>query len=180
MADSEELVPLSVEYDPVTGVPPEFNEFLPPDCPEYKKWKGLNDAGLEGAVEKLSVSEKTKEGEEIEKRLPGGKVKKKAKPEILLERNIRNKRKCITTVSGLDTFKVKLSEASKLFGKKFASGASVVKTASGKEQIDIQGDCLDQLAELILKQYGKDNGITRKDIFFMDNKTKTPYFNEED
>ena len=75
---------------------------------------------------------------------------------------------------------VKLPEASKLFGKKFASGSSVVKNASGKEQIDIQGDCLDGLAELIIKQYGKANGIEKKDIFFMDGKTKAAYFDEDD
>lgn len=57
---------------------------------------------------------------------------------MVLERNTRNKKKCVTTISGLDVFGVKLAEASKLFGKKFASGASIVKNAEGKEQIDIQ------------------------------------------
>lgn len=55
-----------------------------------------------------------------------------------MERNTRNKKKCITTIAGLDAFGVKLAEASKLFGKKFASGASVVKNAEGKEHIDVQ------------------------------------------
>lgn len=58
--------------------------------------------------------------------------------QVVLERNTRNKKKCITTISGLDAFGVKLGEASKLFGKKFASGASVVKNAEGKEHIDVQ------------------------------------------
>lgn len=58
--------------------------------------------------------------------------------QVVLERNTRNKKKCITTISGLDMFGVKLGEASKLFGKKFASGASVVKNAEGKEHIDVQ------------------------------------------
>ena len=98
--------PVVVEYDPITGVPSEFNEFLPQDCPEYKKWKAAVDAGVEGDMAGLSVTEKTKDGEEIEKKLPGGKVKKKGKPEVVLERNVRNKRKCITTVTGLDVFKV--------------------------------------------------------------------------
>jgi len=40
---------------------------------------------------------------------------------------------------------VKLGEAAKLFGKKFASGAAVVKNPSEKEQIDIQGDCLEKV-----------------------------------
>lgn len=58
--------------------------------------------------------------------------------QVVLERNTRNKKKCVTTIAGLDLFGVKLAEASKLFGKKFASGASIVKNAEGKEQIDIQ------------------------------------------
>ena len=29
--------PLDVDYDAVTGVPAEFNEFLPPSSDEYKK-----------------------------------------------------------------------------------------------------------------------------------------------
>lgn len=46
---------------------------------------------------------------------------------------------------GLDSFGVKLGEAAKLFGKKFASGAAVVKSPTEKEQIDIQGDCMDKV-----------------------------------
>lgn len=61
--------------------------------------------------------------------------------QVVLERNTRNKKKCITTISGLDMFGVKLGEASKLFGKKFASGASITKNAEGKEQIDCQVRC---------------------------------------
>jgi Translation initiation factor SUI1 len=51
-------------------------------------------------------------------------------------------------VFGLDSFSVKLSEAAKLFGKKFASGAAVVKSPTEKEQIDIQGDCLEKVTLL--------------------------------
>ncbi len=105
MADKD-LGRKMVEYHPITGVPSEFNEFLPQDSPEYKKWKAAKDSGVEGDMAGLSVSEKTASGEEIEKKLPGGKVKKKAKQEIVLERNVRNKRKCVTTVTGLDAFKV--------------------------------------------------------------------------
>ena len=39
MADvaAPSLQPVKVEYDPITGVPPEFNEFLPKDSEEYKR-----------------------------------------------------------------------------------------------------------------------------------------------
>jgi density-regulated protein DRP1 len=155
--------PLIVEYDPITGVPPEFNEFLPPDSVEYKKWK----ASLEGpeALDKLTL--KDKEGNEIEKKLPGGKVKTKQKAFILLETKERQKNKKTTSVTGLELFGIKLSDAAKVFGKKFACGASVTKTATLTEQIEMQGDFLHQLAELILKNYAKTNNVTKDDIFFI-------------
>jgi translation initiation factor 1 (eIF-1/SUI1) len=137
MADAEAVevpAPVIVEYDPVTGVPSEFNEYLPPDSAEFKKWK----AAQEGPEALAALTLKDKEGNEIEKQLPGGKVKKKQKAQIVLESHTRNKKKCVTTVTGLDSFGVKLADASKIFGKKFACGASVVKDATGAQQIDMQ------------------------------------------
>jgi len=32
------LAPQVVQYDTVTGVPSEFNQYLPKDCEEYKRW----------------------------------------------------------------------------------------------------------------------------------------------
>jgi density-regulated protein DRP1 len=58
--------------------------------------------------------------------------------QILIETNTRNKKKMVTTVSGLELFGIKLADASKAFGKKFACGASVTKSATGAEQIDMQ------------------------------------------
>jgi density-regulated protein DRP1 len=65
-------------------------------------------------------------------------TKKKSKPEVILDRNTRNKKKCVTTVYGLDGFGIKLSDAAKLFAKKYAGGAAVTKTPTDKEQIDVQ------------------------------------------
>ena len=70
-----------------------------------------------------------------------------------MERATRNKRKCVTSVYGLELFGVKLAEAAKKFGKKFACGASVVKDASNKEQIDVQGDCMEDLVDFLCKEY---------------------------
>mmetsp|Transcript_26696 Transcript_26696/g.69211 ORF Transcript_26696/g.69211 Transcript_26696/m.69211 type:complete len:191 (+) Transcript_26696:133-705(+) len=175
--------PLVVSYCPVTGVPAEFNEYLPSDCAEHKKWAAAVAAGgTEGGMAGLSLADgppPPAAGEAVEKKLPGGKTKKKAKAEVVIERNVRNKKKSITTVSGLDVFGVKLAEAAKLFGKKFASGASVVKTASGGEEVDVQGDCLDKLPDFILKSF-KDKDITKAPIFFMDGKSKKPFYGAEE
>ena len=49
------IEPQVVEYDRVTGVPSEYNEFLPHDCAEYKKWKATQE-GPE-ALEKLTLKD---------------------------------------------------------------------------------------------------------------------------
>ncbi|GAB4818722.1 hypothetical protein N2152v2_005768 [Parachlorella kessleri] len=163
----------------LAGVPPEFNEYLPKDSEEYKKWKAATQSGaVEGQLEQLSIKDGgAAPAIEAELKQQGGKKKKKQKPEVVLERNTRNKKKCVTTITGLDQFGVKLSDASKLFGKKFASGASVTKNAEGKEQIDCQGDFLDQAVEVILKQWKE---VKKCDIYFIADKKKQQYFDGEE
>lgn len=83
MAEEVERVPpppLIVEYCPVTGLPPEYNDCLPKDSDEYKKLKASQE-GTEG-IEKLTLTDKDGKEVEGEKKLPGGKVKKKAKPQV--------------------------------------------------------------------------------------------------
>eukprot|EP00955_Chlamydomonas_euryale_P088947 364426-Chlamydomonas_euryale.AAC.13 len=155
--------PVVVEYDPVTGVPSEFNEYLPKDSEEYKRWKAAQE-GPE-ALEKLKL--KDEEGNEIEKKLPGGKVKTKSKPMVVLETKDRQRNKSVTSVAGLESFGIKLSEAAKILGKKFACGASVVKTPSLTEQIEMQGDYLRQIPDVLLKNYSKTHEIGKEDIFYV-------------
>lgn len=54
------VTPQHVEYDPLTGVPSEFNEYLPHDSAEWKKWKAAQE-GPE-ALEKLTLKD-SKTGE---------------------------------------------------------------------------------------------------------------------
>lgn len=191
--DVELLEPVVVEYHPAVDLPPEYCEYLPKadfekclpwlirnrdtewlqaNCKNYAAtFSGENEAELKEKLEKLCLEATPKEGDVI-KKLPGGKVKKKEKAEILIERSVRNKKKCITTVSGLETFGIKNAEASKVFGKKFACGASVTKNAMEKEQIDIQGDFQEDLAELIVSKW-KD--VSPKDIYFKEKEKRTPY-----
>jgi density-regulated protein len=218
--------PRAVEYDPITGVPAVFNEFLPHDCAEWKKWKAAQEGGAAGGVDQVAegVGALSVEGGAggaaagAAGAAPGGDAaaaatgaaaaapaagaaataaaagdgadggaaaakkkssskKAKDKPRVVLETNTRNKKKCITTVTGLDHFGVKLSEAAKAFGKKFACGSSVVKTPSGGEQIDMQGDFLRQCAELIVKNYAAQ--VRKADVYFLEGKSKTPFWPEE-
>jgi density-regulated protein DRP1 len=68
-----------------------------------------------------------------------GGAKKGPEPEVFIELNQRNKRKFTTIIYGLDTFDVKLKDASKKLGKKFAASCSIVKDATGAETLVIQG-----------------------------------------
>ncbi|KAK3262021.1 hypothetical protein CYMTET_29102 [Cymbomonas tetramitiformis] len=188
--------PVEIEFHPVTGFPPEYCEFVPKGefekCLPWllenrsKEWLQANcqnysaffadepEDAVREKLEKLSVAgardKKTEDGE-IVKKLPGGKVKKKEKPEVILERSVRNKRKCITTIRGMETFDIKLPEAAKLFGKRFACGSSVVKGPADKEQIDVQGDFLEEIADLILEKWEQ---ITEKDMYLWENNKKVP------
>ena len=69
---------------------------------------------------------------------------------IFIKRVERNKRKYVTAVSGLEAFGLDLKKVSKDFGKKFATGSSVTKTASGGEEIVVQGDLSDEIYEMIV------------------------------
>ena len=80
------------------------------------------------------------------------KSKSKAR-EVVVTRLSRNRKKMITNVVGLERFDVDLKEASKAFGKKFACGCSVTKGATGRDELDLQGDYSEQLAALICEKY---------------------------
>lgn len=61
----------------------------------------------------------------------------------------RGKKKSVTVVQGLKTFGIDLKVASKFFAQKFASAASV----TGDDEIVIQGDCKDDLFDLIPEKW---------------------------
>ena len=89
------------------------------------------------------------------------------------------KRLMLCCPTGLERFGIKLGDAAKLFGKKFAAGASITKSATDQDQIEVQGDFLEKAAELIVKQYGKEHGIKKPAVFVIENKKREPFFDEE-
>ena len=52
---------------------------------------------------------------------------------MLIKRVERNKRKYVTAVSGLEAHGLDLKKVAKEWGKKFATGSSVTKSASGSQ-----------------------------------------------
>ncbi|XP_042488566.1 translation machinery-associated protein 22-like [Macadamia integrifolia] len=176
---AEKPQPVRVLYCPVCSLPAEYCEFGP-DFQKCKPWLienapelypdllkesdekeadkvserlqsvGISSAGVDGSAPRGGTS--TSKQEEV-KRLPGGKIKKIEKQEVVIEKVVRNKRKCVTMVKGLELFGIKLSDASKKLGKKFATGASVVKGPTEKDQIDVQGDISYDIVEFITETW---------------------------
>lgn len=79
-------------------------------------------------------------------------AKKAAK--VLIKRVERNKRKYVTAISGLEAHGLELKKVAKEFGKKFATGSSVTKTATGGEEIVVQGDNSDEIFDWVIDVAG--------------------------
>ena len=77
-------------------------------------------------------------------------AEEKASAMVLIKRVERNKRKYVTTIGGLEAHGFDLKKTAKEFGKKFATGSSVTKTASGGEEIVVQGDNSDEIFDWIV------------------------------
>ncbi|XVF89086.1 hypothetical protein PTKIN_Ptkin19aG0102400 [Pterospermum kingtungense] len=197
---AEKPQPVKVLYCPICSLPAEYCEFGP-DFEKCKPWlinnapdvyphllkeadekeaekvsEQLQSVGISSAADGAASSAQpgdtsSSSKQEDVKRLPGGKIKKKEKQEVVIEKVVRNRRKCITIVKGLDLFGIKLSDASKKLGKKFATGASVVKGPTEKEQIDVQGDIAYDIVEFITETWP---AVPETAIFFIEDGKKVP------
>lgn len=78
---------------------------------------------------------------------------RKAAAKVLIKRVERNKRKYVTVISGLEEHGLDLKKLAKELGKKFATGSSVTKTASGGEEITVQGDVSDDVYDWLTEKY---------------------------
>lgn len=70
--------------------------------------------------------------------------------EIVISSVARTKKKFVTNVTGLARFGIKLADASRVFAKRFAAASSATPD---KDEITIQGEVVETLAEFILKQW---------------------------
>jgi len=78
---------------------------------------------------------------------------RKAAAKVLIKRVERNKRKFVTVVSGLEEHGIDLKKVAKEFGKRFATGSSVTKTAAGGEEITVQGDVSDEIYDFLVENH---------------------------
>jgi len=165
-AEEAPPLPVRVTYCPVDGVPPEYSEYfdtfaqaLPwlaahtPDLvlqthkgatvAEYAKAQGVAPMAADEAADLADKARQRKRGGEG----------KKGDGRVIIECTERRK-KDITVIEGLGQVpSIKLKEAAKALGKKFASGCAVKNAPSGEEIIEIQGDCAYDLPDVLTALY---------------------------
>lgn len=78
-----------------------------------------------------------------------------AHAKVIIKRVERNKRKYVTEVYGLEEYGLELKKIAKEFGKKFATGSSVTKSAGGDvaEYITVQGDVSNDIEEYLMDNH---------------------------
>ena len=99
-------------------------------------------------------------------------MEKRETSRVIIKRVERNKRKYVTEVSGLEAFGLDLKKVSKDFGKKFATGSSVTKTAAGGEEITVQGDLSDEIFDLLVDGDGYKGVVPEDNVDCVEDKKK--------
>jgi len=110
----------------------------------------LSVAAQEKAAKAEAAASKRADKEEIKAERE---AQRKASSRIILKRVERAKRKHFIVVSGLEAFGLDLKKVAKDFGKKFACGSSVTKSAAGSDEIVVQGDLSDDILEYLELKY---------------------------
>ncbi|KAG7398399.1 hypothetical protein PHYBOEH_011200 [Phytophthora boehmeriae] len=163
----------SVLYCPIDTFPPEYCEYGPM-FNECKPWLAENCPDLvltkynRTVADLLEVEKQIAAGVEgITLEVEGKTVKKKKKNKIeeaakrkenckvVISKSSRKGRKRLTFVTGLEDFEgVNIKDASKTLGKRFACSSSLSKTDQGQQQIQLQGDCVVELLEVLPEMFG--------------------------
>ncbi|KAF7508358.1 Translation machinery-associated protein 22 [Endocarpon pusillum] len=165
---SSESQARNVIYCGVCTLPPEYCEFggTVKKCEEWlEKYhpdmheKLYSDDALNANLSALSVDAQKRAQKDAAKKEAKAALneqresERKAAAKVLIKRVERNKRKYVTVVSGLEEHGLDLKKIAKELGKKFATGSSVTKTASGGEEITVQGDVSDDVYDWLTERY---------------------------
>lgn len=170
----ETLTAISLMYCGVCKLPIEYCEFTDTYRQECIPWIEANMAAgaLEAAMGELNVDDadesqraadtdgeagkKPKKKKKISSKraAQGGPAKASGEQRVVVTLARRNKRKYVTNVSGLDTFPdVRMKDAAKALGRRFATGSSVSTNASGGKEIVIQGDVLIDIEDVLKSNF---------------------------
>ncbi|KAA8902697.1 hypothetical protein TRICI_005828 [Trichomonascus ciferrii] len=176
----------TVTYCGVCSFPPEYCEFggtfkrckewLEKKEPElYQKLYSVD--GLEQATSSLSLEKQEEIDRKIQKQQAREENKaerelqKKLASKVIIKRIERSKRKHVIAIFGLEVFGIDLKKLAKTFASKFATGASVTKSAEGKDEIIIQGDVGDEVEEYI-HELLEEKGLTEIKVEQIEDKPK--------
>ncbi|KAJ1865139.1 Translation machinery-associated protein 22 [Coemansia sp. RSA 2703] len=163
-------MPLSVLYCGICSLPCEYCEFSA-SRKKCEQWLRENhsaeharlysDQALEEkmAMTTLSEDKVAKEAAKMEKAMSKEEARiereleKKLASKVVIKRVERNKRKRITTVTGLEVFGVDIKKTAKFFANHFACGGSIAKNPQGQDEIVVQGDFANEIMQLIQKNH---------------------------
>ncbi|KAL2885316.1 Translation machinery-associated protein 22 [Ceratocystis lukuohia] len=188
MADVDEvpaeLRGLSVKYCGVCSLPPEYCEYGG-RAKKCQEWLEINEPelfnklwspeALEAATASLSVDAQKRAAKDAQKKAAKAEAQEAKEAEkvahstVVIKRIMRNKNKFVTSVTGLEAFGLDLKKVAKEFGKKFATGSSVTRTAGGIEEIVVQGDVSPEIEELLIANY---KNIPKNHIELVEDKKK--------
>jgi density-regulated protein DRP1 len=177
--------PVKVIYCPTCTMPIEFCEFgasyeqcLPWIAKKHPEV--LSEADLAEALGKCTI-EGGDEADEDSKdkkskiRHKGAAALKTAvvfDTKVVIARIQRQKRKYVTVVAGLETVPdLRLKDATKVFGKKFSSGASVNEVQGGGKEVVIQGDVSFDLPAVLMSEFK----VAASAIYFLEDGALRPY-----
>ncbi|TPP40661.1 Translation initiation factor SUI1 family protein [Leishmania donovani] len=163
---------VEVLYCPICTFPAEMCEFsgIVEKC---RPWLLEYAADLADAEERGRKRRILTEKDRLEAMLEGRGVKKALERIVVLEVEKRTGRRMITSVFGMDLFGFNLKDVSRDWRKRFSCGAGVRAAEEGKHQdcIDIQGNVVDQLADMLITKYR----IPKESVYLMEGKKKVPY-----
>eukprot|EP00937_MAST-01D_sp_MAST-1D-sp2_P001581 g1581.t1 len=173
--DDDLLIPQEVEICPLTGMPAQFCPYGPYTDAERAAGGciGVIGGGSEAAGAGGGGDAKLSKRKQKEKEKKKGKKAEVTGGDVVMEKVTRSRRKCWTVVTGVENYGIKLKDVSKAISKKFATSSSVSKTASGGQEIAVQGDITAQLPPLLRDEFG----VPSDKIFFADGKTRISWIN---
>ncbi|XP_042751346.1 translation machinery-associated protein 22 isoform X2 [Lactuca sativa] len=165
---AEKPQPVQVLYCGVCGLPAEYCEFGP-DFEKCKPWLIQHAAEI---YPDLLQDPNAKEVDKVSNQLQSSSIADGTSASVACRLFSTKTRTCKETSRWQDKKEgIKLSEASKKLGKKFATGASVVKGPTEKDQIDVQGDIAYDIVDFITQTWPD---VPETAIFFIEDGKKVP------
>jgi density-regulated protein len=123
------------------------NKYGPEPEDPYDAQEDDDDDYLQKDLDNFNIGDKKK------RRGVGAKKVTKVDTRVVIQKISRNRKKAVTIIVGMDTVpELNLKDVSKAFSKRFAGSSSVKDGAKGKEII-IQGDHMDDVAEMIVQKF---------------------------